>query len=152
LRYLLAIAVLLTFSMPLAAQSDAGNQETSPDSSAIEPSASEGFLGRFIQAYRQDWNGTGDGSESPRRIPPPPLTSPPFPSADWNYGGSSVIGASGLTSYPLMLALYDGPEGAEWKASRVQMYGWVNPGFNFSTSKHSNLPEGIQHFPEPDRS
>jgi hypothetical protein len=46
-----------------------------------------------------------------------------------------------------MQALYDGPNGTEWKDSKVQIYGWINPGFNFSTSKHSNLPEDTTSFP-----
>jgi hypothetical protein len=70
------------------------------------------------------------------------LDSPPFPWTDWPYGGSSVIGESNTTNYPLMRALYAGPHGEAWKASGVQIYGWVDPGFNLSTSKHSNLPAG----------
>ena len=46
-----------------------------------------------------------------------------------------------------MQALYSGPDGREWENSRVQIYGWLNPGFNFSTSKRSNLPEGYNIFP-----
>jgi Putative beta-barrel porin-2, OmpL-like. bbp2 len=108
----------------------------------------KGFFTRFLEAYPQDWSGSSDdGTQALRRIPPAPLTSPPFPSADWNYGGSSVIGADALTSYPLMQALYGGPSGSKWTDSRVQIYGWINPGFNFSTSRHSNLPEGYNIFP-----
>lgn len=46
-----------------------------------------------------------------------------------------------------MEALYTGPNGEAWKKSRVQIYGWINPGFNLSTSRHSNLPEGYNIFP-----
>ena len=105
-----------------------------------------GFLRRLWQAYREDWKGEGAG-DSPRRIPAAPLTSPPFPSADWNYGGSSTIGASALTDFPLMHAIYGGEHGEGWRRSGVQIYGWANPGFNFSTSKHTNLPEGYNIFP-----
>jgi hypothetical protein len=108
-----------------------------------------GFLKRLFTAYRHDWSARSeDEPDAPRRIPPSPLTSPPYPSADWNYGGSSVIGATNTTSYPLMQALYDGSSGETWKQSRVQVYGWVNPGFNVSTSRNSNLPEGYNIFPD----
>jgi hypothetical protein len=105
------------------------------------------FFRRLVRAYKEDWAGTPDDTDSPRRIPPAPLTSPPFPSADWNYGGSSVIGATNTTNYPLMQALYSGSGGESWRRSRIQIYGWVNPGFNVSTSKASNFPEGYNTIP-----
>jgi len=46
-----------------------------------------------------------------------------------------------------MDALYRDRNGSAWKNSRVQIYGWINPGFNLSTSQHSNLPEGYNIFP-----
>jgi len=60
---------------------------------------------------------------------------------------ASVIGASNMTNYPLMEALYGRSDGSAWKNSSVQLYGWINPGFNLSTSKNSNLPRGITFFP-----
>jgi hypothetical protein len=101
----------------------------------------EGFFKRLFRAYEQDWKGTADpGPEAPRRIPPAPLDSPPFPNADWSYGGAPVIGAPDTSVYPLMQALYDGPSGEAWKRSRVKIYGWLEPGFNFSTSKKIVFP------------
>ena len=64
---------------------------------------------------------------TPRRIPPAPFDSPPFPSADWQIGGTQIIGDPGeLPPYPLMQAIYEGPGGQAWKDSKVQIYGWVN--------------------------
>ena len=141
--------MLAVVSAVSSGQSATGIQNTTTDSAPAAAASSErgGFLSRFIEAYRQDWNGAEQQAELPRRIPPPPLNSPPFPSADWNYGGSSVIGAWAMTEYPLMEALYGGRNGSAWKNSRVQIYGWINPGFNLSTSQHSNLPEGYNIFP-----
>jgi hypothetical protein len=102
---------------------------------------------RFLEAYRQELNGEGSGPAPARRIPPAPLDSPPYPNADWNYGGSSDIGADNTTNYPLTRALDSGPDGEGWKASRVQVYGWINPGLNFSTSDKSNLPLGYNFYP-----
>jgi hypothetical protein len=146
--------IFITFSCSVMAhgQLNDGQTATYPKKQATakpeSDTARKGFLRRLFHAYRQDWSGTNQNqTESPRRIPSSPLTSPPFPSADWNYGGSSVIGATNTTSYPLMQAIYSGPNGEAWKRSGAQIYGWINPGFNLSTSKHSNLPEGYNIFP-----
>src|SRR4029077_16836726 len=51
------------------------------------------FFGRWAEFYREDWSGTAPSSPSPARPgAPSPLDSPPFPNADWSYGGSPVIG------------------------------------------------------------
>jgi hypothetical protein len=113
---------------------------------AQTPTLNGNFFQRLYEAYRQELQETGDGESAPRRIPQAPLDAPPFPNADWNYGGSSTIGATNTTNYPLMRALESGPNGDWWKKSRIQIYGWINPGFDFSTSKHSNLPEGYNFY------
>jgi hypothetical protein len=79
---------------------------------------------------------------NPRRIPPAPFDSPPFPSADWQIGGTQIIGDPGeLPAYPLMQAIYEGPYGQAWKDSKVQIYGWINFSGNISTSHPSNKSE-----------
>ena len=46
-----------------------------------------------------------------------------------------IIGDPGeLAPYPLMQAIYEGPNGDAWKRSKVQIYGWVNFSGNISTS------------------
>jgi hypothetical protein len=100
-----------------------------------------GFLKRLFRAYADDWNGTtASGPEPPRRGPPSPLNAPPFPNADWSYGGAPDIGAPDTNVPPLMQALYAGPHGKAWEESRVKIYGWVEGSFNLSTSHRSNLP------------
>jgi hypothetical protein len=92
------------------------------------------FWTRLVTFYREDWTGTTPASAAPpRRGLPQPLDSPPFPSADWSYGGSPVIGEADGNTYPLMTAL----NGA---TSRTKFYGWVDPSVNGSTSAHSNSP------------
>jgi putative OmpL-like beta-barrel porin-2 len=77
-----------------------------------------------------------DASPPPRRIPPAPFDSPPFPAGDWQIGGAPIIGDSGvIPAWPLMEALYAGPGGDWWKKSRIQIYGWENFSFNLSTSR-----------------
>ena len=74
-----------------------------------------------------------------RRIPPAPFDSPPFPSSDWQIGGSPVIGDPGeLAPWPLMQAFYDGPDGDAWKKSKIQLYGWINFSGNISTSHNTS--------------
>jgi hypothetical protein len=98
------------------------------------------FLKRLIEFYKQDWRGQAQsGPEPARRIPPAPLDSPPFPSADWNYGGAPVIGAPDTNVYPLMQAANGG-------RSKIKVYGWVEPSLNVSTSKHTLFPLGYNIF------
>jgi hypothetical protein len=93
------------------------------------------FFHRFFKAYADDWKGTASSGPDPaRRGNPAPTDGPPFPFSDWPYGGSPVIGAPWTQSSPLMQALWSGPHGEEWKKSGVQIYGWLNGGFNVSTS------------------
>ncbi len=112
---------------------DAGPQSTA----AAAPNAPEArsFVARWADFYRQDWApAAAASSPAPaRRGLPSPLDSPPFPNADWSYGGSPVIGEPDSNSYPLMTAV-DGAKG------RSKVYGWVEPSLNFSTSGSSNFP------------
>jgi hypothetical protein len=108
--------------------------------------AHEGFLKRLSQAYVRDWQGTIDSGPSPaRRALPSPLDSPPFPNADWSYGGSPEIGAPDTNVPPLMEALYGGSKG-DWEQSRVKVYGWLEGSFNLSTSHNSNYPAAYDIF------
>ncbi|HZR06595.1 MAG TPA: outer membrane beta-barrel protein [Candidatus Udaeobacter sp.] len=78
-------------------------------------------------------------SASQRRIPLAPFDSPPFPSADWQIGGTPIIGDSGnVGPWPLMEAIYAGPNGRGWRKSRIQIYGWECFSWNVSTSTNSS--------------
>ena len=51
-----------------------------------------------------------------------------------------------------MTALYGGKHGDAWKKSRIAVYGWINAGFNFSTSSqahglYGNAPSGYNQIP-----
>jgi Putative beta-barrel porin-2, OmpL-like. bbp2 len=115
-------------------QSDAANPATP------SPKLQGNFVRRLFQFYRQDWKGTtANGTGPDRRVPPAPLNSPPFPSADWTYGGAPDIGAPDTNIYPLMTA-WNGNQG------RIKIYGWVEPSLNVSTSKTTLFPEGYNIF------
>jgi hypothetical protein len=69
---------------------------------------------------------------------PPPLDEPPFAYSTFPIGATQTIGYQGPynSSYatPLMNTIYCGPYGRIIKDSRIQVFGWLNPGFNASTS------------------
>lgn len=133
-RVLLALA-LITFA-PDATHAQAA-QETSTPAAVPNAPPPGGFLARLVAAYRQDWHPDPNAPASPspaRRGLPQPLTSPPFPAADWSYGGSPVIGEPDTNFYPLMTVI----NGA---SSRSKIYGWLEPTVNGSTSRDSNAPE-----------
>jgi hypothetical protein len=131
----LMLCVLLSCCAGSEAQLGATDSSPVPDAPPPQNSQSKGFFARWADFYREDWSGTMPHGPAPlRRGLPPPLDSPPFPNADWSYGGSPVIGEPDTNSYPMMTAI----NGAK---SRTKLYGWVEPTLNFSTSTHSNAPE-----------
>jgi Putative beta-barrel porin-2, OmpL-like. bbp2/Carboxypeptidase regulatory-like domain len=126
----------------LLGKRDAGAQDSpsksgsgAANSQARKPADQGNFFRRIFKAYADDWKGsTSSGADPERRLTPAPVDGPPFPFSDWPYGGSVVIGAPWTQSAPLMQALWSGPDGDAWKKSGVQIYGWLNGGFNVSTS------------------
>jgi hypothetical protein len=88
-------------------------------------------------ALAQDATAQASAIALQSRALPSPLTSPPFPFSDWAVNGGSPIGESWDASRgPLQNALF----GKGWDSSRVHLYGWIDAGFDRSTSNHSNLP------------
>ena len=112
-----------------------------------------GFFSRLAKAYYDDWHPGPDGDASKYRGYPPPESNPPYPFAVWPIGGTPWIGYNNATSYPLTTALQNGPNGDWWKKWNIQIYGWANAGFNFSTStqavggKYANSPMGYNQIP-----
>ncbi len=112
----------------------------------------QGFWSRLVKAYVDDWHDRTPGGPDPGfRGYPAPESDPPYPFTVWPYGGSPVIGQPNQTPPPLMQALYSGPNGDWWKASNIQIYGWVEPGFNVSTSdrgRFANAPAAYAQVPD----
>lgn len=120
--------------------SPSGPDTTAGNNGKSSQANDQDFFHRLFKFYRDDWNGTAaNGPEPKRRIPPAPLDSPPFPNADWPYGGAPDIGAPDTNVYPLMEAI----SGA---SSKVKVYGWVEPSANISTSRHTLFPLGYNIF------
>ena len=121
------------------AQTQAANPQQAP------PADSQPLSGNFLQRlgtfYKEDWTGKLPSSPTPaRRALEAPLDSPPFPSSDWGYGGTSPIGVPDGNVYPLMSALNHAD-------SRAKIYGWVALSGNYSTSDKNNFPLSYTIFP-----
>jgi hypothetical protein len=130
-------------------QQEAKAQRTEEQAKAVraEKKLHEPFVQRLGEAFLEQlgtpaYTPPDPNAPNPRRIPLAPFDSPPFPSADWQIGGTQIIGDPGeLPPYPLMQAIYEGPYGQAWKDSKVQIYGWINFSGNISTSHPSNTSQ-----------
>jgi hypothetical protein len=69
------------------------------------------------------------------RVLPSPLPAPPFPASDWQYGEPLIGLPEDAPDGPLQKAL-----GLAADRSRIKIYGWVDPGFNLSSSREINIP------------
>jgi len=130
-----------------ASPSGGGKPTATPVGSAPVPQA--GFFKRFFRAYADDWKGASSSSEPPKyRGYPMPISSPPFPFQVWPMGGTPWIGYPNSTSYPLSTALQTGKSGDWWKKANIQLYGWVDVGFNLSTSHDGVYPNAPAAYPQ----
>jgi Putative beta-barrel porin-2, OmpL-like. bbp2 len=128
-------------------QTKAQSTEEQAKAARAEKKLHEPFAQRLGEAFLEQlgtpaYTPPDPNAPNTRRIPPAPFDSPPFPSADWQIGGTQIIGDPGeLPPYPLMQAIYEGPSGQAWKDSKFQIYGWINFSGNISTSHPSNKSE-----------
>ena len=112
-------------------------------SSVSYADTSNNFMRRFFNPYLQGLRRTGAQEEMTpeplRRLPPAPFSSPPFPMSE-HIG--PVIGTPDPTpnNMPLMKAFADTDLGQTLRKSRVNVYGWIVPSFNVSTSRGTNIP------------
>src|SRR4029077_6816617 len=92
-----------------------------------------------VDAFKdKDWPPENE-PEKPRRHPPEPWSSPPFPTHE--YQGYPLVGVPPEShDYPLMKAL-DGTKTGDWlKDHKIEIYGWVTASGNWSTAQNSNSP------------
>ena len=111
--------------------------ETSTGSLNVGPKSYDGFGTRLFNAYFGEKQDEGEPEPSRRPGKEAAFDSPPFPYADFI---GPYIGYRDTSAYPLMDALYNGPNGDWWKKSRIKIYGWADPTYNASTSRNTNIP------------
>lgn len=148
----LAAAILLTaapvFSQAMAQSTDVSNMPASSSLPASPVTAANGdcgrgFLSRFAAAYREDAQPSNASAPAPaRRAMDAPFDSPPFPNAEWQLGGvPAPIGVPDTNStYPLEKALGCTRLGQWMQRNRIEIFGWLTPATNASTSSFSNYP------------
>lgn len=132
-------AASVTEVMPSAELGDVAPSAPTADST----DCSRGFLSRLAAAYREDAQPADPNAPAPaRRGMDAPFSSPPFPSSEWQLGGVDYpIGVpNGNAQYPLEKALACTKLGHWMQDNRVEVYGWINPSANLSTSDHTNYP------------
>jgi hypothetical protein len=131
---LLLLSSVLMLAANTAAHADSGSSD-----------CSRSFFSRLASAYREDMNPAPSDPSAPapaRRGLDSPFSSPPFPSAEWQLGGMDYpIGVPNENSqYPLERALACTDLGSWMQKNRVEMYGWINPSANLSTSNFNSYP------------
>lgn len=138
--------------------SDAADTSAVKVTTAGNSPAERGFFMRLFHAYSVDWmRSSPAASDPPFRGFASPETDPPYPFSDWPYGGAIDLGKPWTQSSPLMQTIWGGRRGEGWKNRGVQIYGWMNVGFNVSTSNrpgYANLPTAYAERPntvQPDQ-
>ncbi len=97
---------------------------------------------RLWNYYKLEWGQSGapsDPTAPPGRRadwPTTPQTTPPMPFTEWPYGGATALGVTRPNSVdsPLMAAIANTAIGQWMNDAHLQLYGWVNPGFNISSN------------------
>jgi Putative beta-barrel porin-2, OmpL-like. bbp2 len=115
------------------------------------------FMERFINYYRLEWG--HDAPPADPKAPPgrraywpaTPESTPPYPFTEWPYGGTTSLGVTRPSSIdsPLMVALGNTTAGQWMNDNHIQVYGWVDPSANFSTStvRGGNSPAAYSYNP-----
>ena len=123
----------------------------------LDPYLGTDFFSRFINYYRLEWGhdaAPADPKAPPSRraeFPPSPASIPPYPFSEWPYGGTTSLGVTRTSSVdsPLMVAMANTPFGQWLNDAHIQVYGWVDPGGNLSTStvRGGNAPAAYSYNP-----
>src|ERR1700719_3109678 len=125
----------------------------------LEPWLGTTFAERFVNYYRLEWGREAaptDPKAPPSRrpeseVPPTPQSIPPMPFTEWPYGGTTNLGVTRPSSVdsPLMAAIENTNAGSWMNENHIQVYGWLDPGGNLSTStvKGGNAPAAYSYNP-----
>ena len=149
LRILIVMCIaLLRFAAHAQAQTAQGAAAPAPRDphgpveGCAKGSEDRSFFRRIEDSYQSHLAWNGGPADAPATLvvggAEVPESSPPWPYATWNVGGTPAIGTENMYYSALMDALYCGADGQELKDSRFTVYGWLEPGANLSTS-HSRF-------------
>jgi hypothetical protein len=115
------------------------------------------FMTRFINYYKLEWGHDvppADPKAPPGRRaywPATPESTPPYPFTEWPYGGTTSLGVTrpGSIDSPLMVALGNTQFGKTLNDYHIQVYGWIDPSANLSTStvRGGNAPAAYSYNP-----
>jgi hypothetical protein len=102
----------------------------------------EGFFERLSNYYRLEYGESGPPTDpnapEGRRAdwPRTPATTPPMPFTEWPYGGTQNLGVTrpSSTDSPFMVAIANTPAGQWMNDNHIQLYGWIDAGFNVSSN------------------
>ncbi len=129
------------------------------DPACLDARLGSGLITRLWNYQRIEWGqatGPADPAAPPSRradLPPAPQSTPPMPFTEWPYGGATSLGANRTASVdsPLMAALGDTGVGKLLADAGIQVYGWIDPGGNFSTNTQrkpgGNAPISYAYIP-----
>ncbi len=127
---LLFACLISSFSLPSAAESDISSVPP-----VLEPVSLEATTDTQPEVTAPEVN------LPVRRGLPAPLESPPFPSGEWQIGGTPMIGVPDTSdTYALMDSIKKTEFGRYLNRHRIKLYGWVDVGANISSSSRSNQP------------
>lgn len=147
-NHCLLLAIGLGLLLPLTAMADP--VEINPEASqTLETQTLESPITPTNDSSADDQTLAPVELEPPtRRGLPAPIDSPPFPSGEWQIGGTPGIGVPDTSdTYTLMKLLNKTPLANALQKSRIKIYGWVDVGGNLSTSRKSNAPAAYSIYP-----
>ena len=166
-RVLLAgvsLAAFGLFGAAHAADANASGQAGCPyggdpykNYACLDPYLGNDFMSRLVNYYRLEWGheaAPADPKAPPGSRPEWPTTpqsTPPMPFSEWPYGGTTNLGVTRASSVdsPLMAALGNTAFGQALNDNHIQIYGWIDPSGNLSTStvRGGNSPAAYSYNP-----
>jgi Putative beta-barrel porin-2, OmpL-like. bbp2 len=135
-----------------------GNPDPYKNYACLDTYLGDNVFDRLYNYYRLEWNESGPPTDpnapAGRRANwnPAPETTPPMPFTDWPYGGTTALGGNrtGSVDSPLMMAIANTDTGKWLQDAGIQIYGWVDTGFNVSsntTRELGNAPVAYAAYP-----
>lgn len=111
-----------------------------PGNASAAHSIFKGFTNLLERNFSMPGYNPPQSAPLPRSAPPAPL-DPVFPSSEFlgtNSQAPMGVNDANYAQYPLEQYLWQ--HVPIMRKNRIRLYGWLNPGMNYGTSKNSNFP------------